>query len=151
MKNAWYNLSYLLQTYCHISTTTTNNNKWHQQQLSFGWQFFETCMWRNQFDRGWRKDVVNQCLEFVFRTAPDSTIIGTYDDSCINCPSRRGSEFLHPRSPVVEPRTGAYVMKSCVAGLMCCHWGFKVYFSLCKIDITHLSITYIFHELAELS
>ena len=57
--NIWYNLSCPLQTYCHFSNT---------EKLFVSWQFFETYGIIN-YGSGWRRDVVNQCLEFESNTA----------------------------------------------------------------------------------
>ena len=54
-RNARHNLSCLLQTYCDLS-----NN----EILSVSRQFFET-YGVISYGSGWRKDVVNQCLEFA--------------------------------------------------------------------------------------
>ena len=51
-RNVWYNLS--CQTYCHLST---------KEKLPVRGQFSETCGVIS-YGSGWRKDVVNQCLEF---------------------------------------------------------------------------------------
>ena len=53
-RNAWYNLSCRLQTYCHWSTN---------EKLSVSWQFSETYV-VTSYSSGWRKDAVNQCLVF---------------------------------------------------------------------------------------
>ena len=52
----WYNLSCLLQTYCHVNTKDT---------LSVNWQFLEIYGLTNH-GMVWRKDV-NQWLESEFR------------------------------------------------------------------------------------
>ena len=53
-RNVWHNLSCLLQTYCHLSII---------EKLFVSWQFLETYGVIN-YGSGWRKDVVNQRLEF---------------------------------------------------------------------------------------
>ena len=53
-RNVCSNLSCLLQTYCHLSII---------EKLYVSRQFSETCGVIN-CGSGWRKDVVNQCLEF---------------------------------------------------------------------------------------
>ena len=58
-RTAWQNLNCLLQTCCHLSTN---------QKLSVSWQFFDTYGVIN-YGRGWRRDVVNQCLELGIPTA----------------------------------------------------------------------------------
>ena len=52
-RNAWYNLSCLLQGYFHLSTN---------EKLFVSWQFFQT-YGVISYGSGWKKDV-NQCLEF---------------------------------------------------------------------------------------
>ena len=53
-RNAWYNLSCLLESYLHLNTN---------EKLSVSWQVVETCGVKN-YGSGWRKDVVKQYLEF---------------------------------------------------------------------------------------
>ena len=48
----WYNLSCLLQTYCHLITS---------EELSVGWQFSKICGLISR-GSGWKKDVVNHLL-----------------------------------------------------------------------------------------
>jgi len=50
-----YNLSCLLQTYCHLST----NEKLFRVSRRFS-DIYGVI----NYGRGWRKDAVNQCLEF---------------------------------------------------------------------------------------
>ena len=52
-RNTWYNLSHLFLTYCQLST-----------KVSISWQCFETSGVIS-YGSGWRKDVINWCLEFV--------------------------------------------------------------------------------------
>ena len=59
-RNMWYNLSCLLQIYCHMSDI---------QKLFISWHFWGTCGVINN-GCGWRKDVVNQCLEFDSGSSP---------------------------------------------------------------------------------
>ena len=54
-RNAWYNLICLLQTYYLLSAN---------EKLSVSWQFSETCGVIS-YSNGWRKGVVNQCLELA--------------------------------------------------------------------------------------
>ena len=53
---AWYRTKCLLQTYSHLSTI---------EKLSVKWLLLETYDVIS-YGSGWRKDVVNQCLEFGF-------------------------------------------------------------------------------------
>ena len=58
-RNIWSNLSCLLETYCHLGII---------EKLFVSWQFFKTCDIIN-YGSGWRKDVINQCLQFVPNSA----------------------------------------------------------------------------------
>ena len=49
-RNAWLNLSCLSQIFCRLSTN---------KKLPVSWHFFSVII----YGSGWRKDVVNQCLE----------------------------------------------------------------------------------------
>ena len=58
--NLWYNLSYFLETYYCLSTT---------KKLPVSWKFSGP-YGVTKYGSGWRRDVVNQCLEFGWCDAP---------------------------------------------------------------------------------
>ena len=88
--NAWCNLSCLLRTYCHLSSTENQFVSW-QSSKTYGVA---------SYDSGWRKDDVNQRLEFEGRRAPLvqvwtelSTLLGeltAYRGWLDRCISRQG-------------------------------------------------------------
>ena len=84
--NVWYNLSCLEQTYYCSSTN---------KKLLVSWQFSGTCG-VTKYDSGWRKDVINQCLEFAALPSAcrqSATLCATGTLQMTLCP--RGSLLCH--------------------------------------------------------
>ena len=55
-RNTWYNQICWVQNVYHLSTN----------KVFISWQFFKT-YGITHYGSGWRKDVINQCLEFVWK------------------------------------------------------------------------------------
>ena len=102
--NVWYNLSCLLQTYCHLSII---------KKLFISWQFFETYGVINN-GSGWRKDFVSQCLEFdpgyLIRHFWPSLIRGQQQNRVV-------PDNTFPDVRVTSKRVCLFLVKECDANL----------------------------------